>query len=159
MILVALGSNVAGPWGSPRQAVERAIAELDHFPVRVVRASTLIETAPFGVANQPNFVNGVVAIETALAPQSLLRRLHTIEKAAGRRRRRRWGPRTLDLDIIDWNGITITSSLPSSQALVLPHPGISQRSFVLQPIAEIAPRWKHPASHCTATEMLKTLGR
>jgi 2-amino-4-hydroxy-6-hydroxymethyldihydropteridine diphosphokinase len=157
MILIALGSNQSGPWGNPEQTVKRAIAELDRGPVKLKRASSLIQTTPFGVLNQANFVNGVALIETALSPYSLLRRLHMIERQAGRKRGRRWGPRTLDLDLIDYHGLQMKQKGQVQKALVLPHPGIAERLFVLEPIAKIAPRWKHPVNHKTAASMIQKL--
>ncbi len=157
MILIALGSNQSGPWGTPEQTLQRALVELNKLPVKLMRVSGLIQTAPFGVANQPNFVNAVAQIETALSPHALLRRLHMIERHAGRKRGRRWGPRTLDLDIIDYNGQCMKQKSQVPKALILPHPGIAERSFVLEPIAEIAPRWKHPVNHKTAASMIQKL--
>ncbi len=157
MILVALGSNQSGPWGTPEEIVRRALLELNSGPTKLKAASSLIQTAPFGVTNQPNFVNAVAHIETALSPYTLLRRLHMIERQGGRRRGRRWGPRTLDLDLIDYNGQQITQKGLLQKALVLPHPGIAMRLFVLEPIAEIAPRWKHPVNHKTAVSMIQKL--
>lgn len=147
---------MAGPWGTPRQAVEQALRELDRNGLALVSASQLIETAPFGRPNQPNFVNAVAAIETHLPPHALLARLHAIERAAGRRRTIRWGPRTLDLDLLDYRGriLRAASSATANAGLVLPHPGIAERSFVLKPLAEIAPFWRHPISRATATELL-----
>ena len=147
---------MAGPWGTPRQAVERALLELDRNRVKLVSASQLIETAPFGRPNQPNFVNAVARIETHLPPQALLARLHAIERAAGRRRTIRWGPRTLDLDILDYRGLILrgASAATASGGLVLPHPGIVERTFVLKPLAEIAPGWRHPIAQATAAELL-----
>ena len=152
MILVALGSNQPGPWGSPRQTVQQALVALNGFPATVVCSSSLIITSPMGPKNQPDYVTAVVHIQTRLSPQSLLRFLNTIERSAGRKRRLRWGPRTLDLDILDYHGL-----VENGTRLTLPHPGIPARSFVLNPIAEIAPRWKHPVSHTTAREMLARL--
>ena len=157
MILVALGSNQSGPWGNPEQTIKRALVELNSGPVKVKHASTLIQTVPFGVVNQPNFVNGVALIETALPPRTLLRRLHMIERQAGRKRGRRWGPRTLDLDLLDYHGLQMKQKGQVQKALVLPHPGIAERLFVLEPIAEIAPRWKHPVNHKTAASMIQKL--
>ncbi len=157
MILVALGSNQNGPWGTPEQTVKRAILELNSGPTKLKIASSLIQTTPFGIINQPNFVNAVVWINTALAPQALLRLLHMIERNAGRRRGRRWGPRTLDLDLIDYNGQKIAQKGLVQKALVLPHPGIAARLFVLEPIAEIAPGWKHSVNHKTAISMIRKL--
>lgn len=157
MILVALGSNIKGPWGSPRQTLLKAIDALDQWPVQVMKISKLIETAPYGNPNQPDFVNAVVQVRTALSPDSLIRRLHLIEKSAGRIRRRRWGPRTLDLDIIDYHGLIRIQHGYVQKELVLPHPGIAQRSFVLEPIMEIAPQWKHPLIRESAKVMIQKL--
>jgi 2-amino-4-hydroxy-6-hydroxymethyldihydropteridine diphosphokinase len=155
MILIALGSNLSGKWGTPREMIERALIELARENIHVLRASTLIETAPFGVADQPHFVNGVASVETVHGPEDVMAILHRIEERAGRIRTTRWGPRTLDLDLIDYNGV-ITS--PES-SLTLPHPGIAERDFVLQPIAEIAPDWQHPVTRATAHAMLSALKR
>jgi 2-amino-4-hydroxy-6-hydroxymethyldihydropteridine diphosphokinase len=152
MIILALGSNIAGPWGSPREAVERALLQLKIAPLRMIRSSSLIETAPFGNLDQPSFVNAVANIKTKLEPIALLSHLHTIEKAAGRERIEHWGPRTLDLDILDYNGLVI--NLPT---LTLPHPGIAERNFVLQPLNQIAPTWRHPLTQETAASMIQKL--
>ena len=110
MILVALGANMDGPWGTPRQAVARALREMDSNGLKLLVASRLAETRPFGRPNQPNFVNAVAAIETHLPPQALLARLHTMERAAGRRRTIRWGPKGCQLEWV--YGLTIpTGSL------------------------------------------------
>lgn len=153
MILLALGSNRPGPWGSPEETVREALVMLDGGGIRLKRASRLIVSAPFGVVEQPPFVNAVAEVETALRPEDLLERLHRIERMAGRRRTLRWGPRTLDLDLLDYHGLV----RPPPQKPVLPHPGIPERIFVLAPIAEIAPRWRHPVSRQTALAMLRRL--
>ena len=157
MILIGLGSNLSGPWGSPRKTVERALQTLDAWPVQLIRASTLMETAPYGVTNQPQFVNTVAIVRTALSPEALMRRLHGIEKAAGRKRIRHWGPRTLDLDILDYHGQTRRPRSTRHKSLILPHPGIPLRNFVLCPILEIAPRWRHPVLRQSAKVMLQKL--
>ena len=157
MILVALGSNVASPWGSPRETVLRALEELDRFPLRCVAASSLLVTKPFGVLNQPDFVNAAAEIDTALPPEALMHKLHMIERAAGRRRGRRWGPRTLDLDLLEYHGLMRMGSPNALKLLRLPHPGMAERDFVLAPLVEIASRWKHPQTHRTAREMLRRL--
>jgi 2-amino-4-hydroxy-6-hydroxymethyldihydropteridine diphosphokinase len=159
MILIALGSNLSGPWGAPRNAVKRALAEMSRHNIRVRSVSRLLETAPFGVTNQPNFVNAVASVETALAPETLMRALHMIERKAGRVRRKRWGPRTLDLDIIDYHGLVRKPAITSIKPLVLPHPGIKERTFVLEPLVEIAPRWRHPVSRELAAVTLRKLYR
>ena len=85
-------------------------------------------------------------------PLALLQKLHAIEKEAGRRRKTRWGPRTLDLDIIDYHGL-----VKSTGKLTLPHPGIAERIFVLKPISELTAKWRHPTSHLSARAMLRKL--
>lgn len=159
MILIGLGSNMTGPWGSPRDCVGRALAALDKQPLKLCKASTLIETTPFGRQDQPSYINAVARIETRLRALHLLQVLRDIERSAGRERRERWGERTLDLDILDYNGVIVEDGVEQSTdaELVLPHPAIAEREFVLAPIAEIAPRWKHPVTGLTAKAMLAVL--
>jgi 2-amino-4-hydroxy-6-hydroxymethyldihydropteridine diphosphokinase len=152
MILIALGSNLSGPWGSPQQNVQQALRALNRDGLKLVEASRLLLTAPFGKPNQPPFVNAVARIETYLPPMALLQKLQAIERKAGRRRTTRWGPRTLDLDIIDYHGLVRTTG-----KLVLPHPGIAERIFVVKPISELAVKWRHPTSHLSAQSMLRKL--
>jgi 2-amino-4-hydroxy-6-hydroxymethyldihydropteridine diphosphokinase len=101
----------------------------------------------------------VATIQTALPPETLLKALHMIEKRAGRKRLKRWGPRTLDLDLIDYHGQIRRPVSNATKPLVLPHPGIAQRDFVLRPIAEIAPHWKHPITRQIAALTLRQLNR
>jgi 2-amino-4-hydroxy-6-hydroxymethyldihydropteridine diphosphokinase len=154
MILIALGSNIDGPWGPPRSTLRKAIRLLGTGGCRVIKASSLIRTSPFGNTAQPDFVNAVVKLATRMAPEALLAHLQQMERTAGRVRREKWGPRTLDLDILDYHGLIRGEPPP-----VLPHPGIQERSFVLVPIAEIAPRWRHPVLRKTAKELLAELTR
>ncbi len=158
MILIALGSNQPGPWGDPKATIEKAIASLNQWPLSQRRASSLYMTKPMGPQNQPDYVNAVAAIETHAPPHALLQRLHEIEHRAGRTRRKRWGPRTLDLDIIDYNGLIMHGGRGLA-SLHLPHPGMEQRSFVLEPLHEIAPNWHHPVTRATAELMLRKLNR
>lgn len=151
MILIGLGSNVEGPWGAPEACLKRALAELGAAGVAVKAASRILATAPFGKTDQPAFANAVAAVETGLSPANLLALLHQIEARAGRIRAERWGPRTLDLDLLDHGG-RVEEGPP-----LLPHPGIAERAFVLAPIAEIAPGWRHPVSGLSAAEMLALL--
>ena len=157
MILIALGSNLVGPFGSPRQNILTAIAEMQRQGIKLIKSSSLMATTPYGRLNQPDFINAVVQVETRKSPDALMRCLHRIERMAGRRRSLRWGPRTLDLDILDYHGIVRKPANTSIKPLALPHPGIGQRSFVLMPLLEIAPRWKHPVHHVSAALMLRKL--
>jgi 2-amino-4-hydroxy-6-hydroxymethyldihydropteridine diphosphokinase len=152
MILIAIGSNISGPWGTPEQSVQCALKVLDGNGIKLLKASRLLLTAPFGKPNQPPFVNAVAQVSTHLPPLALLTKLHEIEKKAGRRRMARWGPRTLDLDIVDYHGL-----VRSTGKLTLPHPGIAERIFVLKPISELSLNWRHPISHLSARAMLRKL--
>jgi 2-amino-4-hydroxy-6-hydroxymethyldihydropteridine diphosphokinase len=152
MILIALGSNISGPWGTPQESVQRALRALNGDGLKLIEASRLLLTTPLGKPNQPPFVNAVARIETHLPPMALLQKLHAIEREAGRRRTTRWGPRTLDLDIIDYHGL-----VRSTGRLVLPHTGIAERIFVLKPVSELAVKWRHPTSHLSAQSMLHRL--
>ena len=145
---VALGSNL----GDPRAHVVRAVRWLDAVPgVRVVARSRLHRTAPVGPP-QPDYVNAVVRVVTTLPPLALLRALQALEAAAGRQRRVRWGARTLDLDLIAWGERTL-----AHPDLTLPHPRMHERAFVLAPLCDIDPDWRHPRLGRRADGLLATL--
>jgi 2-amino-4-hydroxy-6-hydroxymethyldihydropteridine diphosphokinase len=128
---IALGSNL----GEPRARVEAAIKALDELPqTRLLRASSLYRTTPVGLGGQPDFVNAVAQVETHLLPQSLLLALHTQEAAQGRVRGIPNAPRTLDLDLLLY-----ADRIMQTPDLVLPHPRLHLRAFVLVPLREIAP--------------------
>jgi 2-amino-4-hydroxy-6-hydroxymethyldihydropteridine diphosphokinase len=131
--LIALGGNV----GDVRTTLTRAIEMLcDGTAVRLVARSSDYRTPPWGMADQPPFINCAIAAETDISPQKLLERAQSVEREFGRDRAReqRWGPRTLDIDLIDHGGVTLETS-----GLTLPHPRALERAFVLIPLAEIAP--------------------
>jgi 2-amino-4-hydroxy-6-hydroxymethyldihydropteridine diphosphokinase len=159
MILIGLGSNLHGPWGSPQETLERALAALNTHPMSLVRVSSIIVTKPFGRENQPHFANAVAQISTHLSPDALMRRLHLLERRAGRQRRVRWGPRSLDLDLLDYHGLVRSRATRDIKPLTLPHPGLPERLFVLEPIAAIAPRWRHPLTRETASFTVRKLNR
>lgn len=157
MILIAFGSNLNGLWGTSKETVERALMELEAAGIEILRVSALIETAPYGNPNQPHFINAVAVVHTHKSPDALMRVLHLIERRAGRKRRCRWGPRTLDLDLIDYHGLIRRKTSIDIKPLALPHPGVLLRRFVLDPIAEIAPRWRHAVTHQSAQDALKRI--
>jgi 2-amino-4-hydroxy-6-hydroxymethyldihydropteridine diphosphokinase len=129
---IALGGNV----GDVRATFDRAIALLcDDGAVQLVARSSDYRTPPWGVTDQPPFVNAVITVSTALAPHALLTRMQACERALGRDREheRHWGPRPIDLDLLAYNDVTL-----HDPDLTLPHPHLFERAFVLMPLAEIA---------------------
>jgi 2-amino-4-hydroxy-6-hydroxymethyldihydropteridine diphosphokinase len=150
---IALGSNLPSPAGSPRQTLDAAIQRLGELG-QVTARSTYHSTEPVGYADQPEFLNAAIALETSLEPQLLLDRLLAIERDFGRDRSHGIpnGPRTLDLDLILYG-----SRILFTPTLQLPHPRMAQRAFVLVPMAEIAPRLIHPALHRSMTQLLQDL--
>jgi 2-amino-4-hydroxy-6-hydroxymethyldihydropteridine diphosphokinase len=129
---IGLGSNL----GEPLQQLEMAFVALNKLPdSRVAERSSFYVSKPMGPADQPDYINAVAELETALAPQDLLLALQAIEQAQGRvRTGQRWGARTLDLDLLLYGDEVI-----NTDSLQVPHPGLAERDFVLIPLAEIAP--------------------
>ena len=133
---IAIGSNRPhGRFGRPAAVVEAAIARLDE-EFGLFDASPIVLNAAHGGAGR-DFANAVALVESELEPPALLSRLKSLEREFGRRVGRRWGPRVLDLDLALWSGGRFRS-----RRLTIPHPQLSQRSFVLQPLSAIAPRWR-----------------
>ena len=154
MILVGLGSNLpTDRLHSSEEVLESAINSLEKKGIHVVGRSSWFRSAPVPASDQPWFVNGVVRVRTELPPHDLLAVLHRIEGEYGRIRSRRNASRTLDLDLLAYDNLILTD--PSG--LQLPHPRLSERAFVLRPLAQVAPEWRHPVSGLTATEMLAAL--
>ena len=139
MILLGLGANLPSAAGPPTATLEAALAKLQAQGVEVVARSRWYRTTPVPRSDQPWFVNGVVSVRTHLGPDQLLALLHRIEAEFGRSRGIRNEARTLDLDILDFDGI-----IKDEAGLVLPHPRLHERAFVLLPLQEVAPEWRHP---------------
>jgi len=153
VILIGIGSNLAHPPArSPQETVEAALAALPATGVRVVARSSWYVSEPVPASNQPWFVNGVAIAGADLAPAALLAALLRLEAAFGRTRGERNASRTLDLDLLDYD-----SRRCVSPTLVLPHPRLQERRFVLEPLREVAPAWRHPLSGLTAGEMIDRL--
>lgn len=111
--------------------------------VRILKRSSWWQSEAQPVSEQPDFVNGVIEIRTGLAPAALLERLHRVEEAFGRLRQTRWEARVLDLDLIDYRGLSMSGE---GGGPLLPHPRMQDRLFVLLPLREIAPDWRHPVA-------------
>lgn len=146
---IAVGSNM----GDSRGHIAKALGQLEkHKDIQVTKVSGLLETLPYGGVEQENFVNGMFEIRTLLTPEELLRELHKIEASEGRERKIHWGPRTLDLDIIFYDDL-----IYSSEDLVIPHVDMENRYFVLKPLSELAPNFRHPITYKTVAQMLAEL--
>lgn len=147
--VIALGSNM----GDRQGYLDGAVEKLDAVKgCRVRKVSGFLETPPYGVTDQADFLNGCLELETLLYPHELLDELHRIEKEAGRERILRWGPRTLDLDIIFYDDLILQDS-----DLCIPHVEMHKREFVLKPLSEIAPYRRHPVTGKTVQEMLEAV--
>ena len=158
--LIALGSNLSGQGEAPWSIMAAAVRAFDALPgVRVTALSGLWRSAAWGRVRQPVFHNAVMVVDTALSAQALLRNLLWLEALLGRRRgMRAWGPRVLDLDLLDHGGrVQRPAGMGNrgcarvrrtwqNRGLVLPHPGMHERPFVLLPLLEVAPEWRHPVA-------------
>lgn len=167
--LICLGSNDFSTFGDLAATIQKAmllVCELSTFPAK---CSRLYRTPAFPAGAGPDFVNAAVAIGTQLSPETMLDRLHEIETLAGRERKQRWGQRTLDLDLIAMDDLicpdratfehwlTLDAATQQAKApdrLILPHPRMQDRSFVLAPLADVAPGWLHPVLGKTIGQML-----
>ena len=146
-IYLAIGSNMAGTWGAPEDSIANALSELGAAGLKITAISRRYGTAAVGPRGQSNYSNMVIAVRTALDPHALLKRVKVIERRAGRNGYvARWTARPLDIDIIDYAGRKLggRSRGQAIGSLILPHPQMHRRPFVVIPLAEIAPRWRHP---------------
>lgn len=170
--MVAVGSNEPSIYGGAEAIVRAAIRVLENADMALVATSHLYQTPCFPAGNGPDFVNAVVVVASELTPAQLLSHLHKIESNFGRTRVERWGARTLDLDLIamdnrilpDFETVQGWIDLPLEQQmehapeqLILPHPRLQDRGFVLIPLADVAPDWHHPILGKSVQEMINSL--
>lgn len=154
MIFVALGANLDHPrWGTPLATCTAALAALSSPDLTPIRRSRWYRTAPVPVSDQPWFINGVAEISTGLNPAALLARLHAVEADFGRTRGAANAARVLDLDLIAYGDLV---SEPR-EVPILPHPRMHERLFVLLPLAELVPAWRHPRLGRGLSEMIAAL--
>ena len=170
--LIALGSNISLGKTLPLEIIERAIVELVKSDINLMSLSRFYETPAYPEGSGPNFINSAVKAEANYSSQEMLRKLHEIEEKFERQRNSRWGARTLDLDLIAMKGQVLPSnevfqywfdlSLSEQKAkipseLILPHPRIQDRAFVLSPLLDIEPNWTHPILNKTVAQLYEEL--
>lgn len=154
MIFIGIGANLASPrFGSPRNACEAALKEVEKQGITLLRRSRWYRSEPVPVSDQPWYINAVAALETDLAPAELLARLHEIEAEFGRVRKVRNEARIIDLDLLAYG----TRVSGDGEVPILPHPRLSERAFVVLPLVEIAPDWRHPVSGLSGPELVAAL--
>ncbi len=143
---IGIGSNLGKRVKNCNNAVEQ-ISKISN----IVKLSSLYESEPVGVENQPKFINAVIKINTMLSPFNLLDSLKLIEKKIGRKKTVRWGPRVIDLDILFYDDLILNDEL------VIPHPRLHERIFVLKPLVEIESGFEHPTINLTVDELVSDL--
>ena len=140
-----LGSNL----GDRLDNLQKAVDLLKESTIEIVRSSSIYESEPWGIREQPVFLNVVLEIETAFAPDQLLQICLSAENQMGRQRVRKWGERLIDIDILYYDGLIL-----NHEDLKIPHLGIPERRFTLMPLTELTPDFKHPLLHKTQNELL-----
>ncbi|HJW40000.1 MAG TPA: 2-amino-4-hydroxy-6-hydroxymethyldihydropteridine diphosphokinase [Rhizomicrobium sp.] len=151
MIFIALGANLRSRAGMPAQTLDAALAEIARCGPKLIAVSPYYVTPAWPDPADPPFVNAVACIESGEPPQTLMELLHATETAFGRRRTVKNAPRTLDLDLLDFDG-RVEQGPPT-----LPHPRLAERAFVLVPLADIAPEWIHPVTGKSVRELIDGL--
>ena len=152
MVLIGLGANLPGKFGSPAETIQAALAALNESGLKVLKASRLWLTAPVPISDQPWYHNAVAEIETALDAPQILYILQSIENDFGRVREIRNEPRILDLDLLACGDTIMDDPL-----LTVPHPRMQDRAFVLLPLQDIIPHWRHPVTNQTLPDMIAAL--
>ena len=150
-VYIGLGSNLSGSMGDPQQQIQTALEKIsDHPEIHELNTSSFYRTSPVGPQDQPEFINAVAQAKTSLTPLALLDYLQQIENEHGRERKEHWGARTLDLDILIFGQQSIHNT-----RLIIPHPRIEERAFVLVPLIELEPNFSSASGKSTADLLAK----
>lgn len=172
LFLIAIGANTDSDRGAPAETIGAALRHLEAAGAAIEAVSAAYRTPAFPAGSGPDFVNAAAALRMAGSPEEVLALLHATEAAFGRRRVVRWGPRTLDLDLIAMGDLVLPDRATHStwraldaaaqqarvpDRLILPHPRMHERAFVLVPLADVAPDWRHPRVGKTVRQMLADL--
>lgn len=159
MSLIALGANIDGAWGTPEQTLRECLIHLSGQGFSEFSASPAYRTKAHGASRQPDYLNLVVRAASTVSAFEAIVLFKRLERRAGRRLLGRNAPRPLDIDLLDWSGRVVNwpPRLPRPQ-VVLPHPLLADRAFVLAPLADLAPNWRHPVNGLTAGQLLNRLG-
>ena len=170
--ILALGGNLPSEEGSPAETLRAALKRLDGNGIHLIRISRFFATPCFPAGAGPDYVNAAAVVESDLGAQDMLQRLHAIESEFGRERVQRWGMRTLDIDLIAggdlvlpdletygaWRDLDLETQMKSTpDRLILPHPRMHERAFVLVPVHDVAPDWIHPVLKKSVAQMLDAL--
>jgi 2-amino-4-hydroxy-6-hydroxymethyldihydropteridine diphosphokinase len=170
--LIAIGGNLHSDAMSPAEMVQSAVEKLRQGPGALGRVSRFFRTPAFPAGAGPDFVNAALELSSDEAPEQLMARLHDIEQSFGRVRATRWGPRSLDLDLVAGDDLVLPDvatqaqwrALPAERQsidipdrLILPHPRVQDRAFVLVPLCDVAPQWMHPLLGLTVAQMCENL--
>jgi 2-amino-4-hydroxy-6-hydroxymethyldihydropteridine diphosphokinase len=156
LILIAIGANLPSPrYGEPRATCGAALAALAGGALSIAQRSRWYKSAPAPVSDQPWFINGVIRVKTALPPEALMALLLETEEAFGRRRDLPNEPRILDLDLLAYGEVILEAGPPGD--LQLPHPRLHERAFVLLPLLDVAPGWRHPSTGQGVDDMIAAL--
>ena len=156
MIFIGIGSNLSSKFGNRIKNINLAISMMEKVGINLLKKSNFYETFSQPNKSDPKFINIVVSIKTQLPPIDLMHFLISIEEKLGRKRKKKNDPRTCDLDIIDFNG-AVKSFKINSLELILPHRGLSDRNFVLHPLKEICPDWRHPKTKKNIHDLIDNL--
>ena len=156
MILLGLGSNLSSSFGNRFKNINLAITYIESSGIKLIKKSSFYETFSYPNKKNPKFINIVVSIQTNLLLKDLMTTLVKIEEKLERKRGKKNDPRTCDIDIIDYNNEILEVNFDDLRISV-PHKNLSNRNFVLYPLAEISPKWKHPITHEIISDLIKNL--